>query len=128
MNRFLSVFLIAAILGVFPVTANSKELIKEFKGSESRTTLEFEVEAPWIIDWMTTGDYPGTMAVDVHLLSSPGGQYIGKVMSTKWIDNGVRLFDDSGRYRLQVDSNLVNWTLKVEQLTQQEAESYLPDE
>jgi hypothetical protein len=33
--------------------AVGKELIEELKGSESRTTAEFEVKAPWIVDWMT---------------------------------------------------------------------------
>ena len=75
---------------------------------------------------MTTGDYPGTGAIDVHLVSSPGGQYIGKVVSTKWIDNGVKLFDESGVYRLKIDSNLVSWSLRVEQLTRKEAETYSP--
>ena len=128
MNRFLSSLSFFLLLGCFALPANAKELIKEFKGSEGRTTAAFEVKAPWIVDWMTTGDYPGSMAIDVHLETSPGGQYVGKVMSTKWIDNGVRLFDESGTYRLKVDSNLLNWTLRVEQLTRQEAEAYLPKE
>ena len=128
MNRFLSSLSVFLLLGCFALPASGKELIKVFKGSESKTTAEFKVKAPWIVDWMTTGDYPGSMAVDVHLVTSPGGQYVGKVMSTKWVDNGVRIFDESGIYRLQVDSNLVNWTLKVEQLSRQEAEAYLPKE
>lgn len=124
MSRFLFSFIILASLGCFSLPAESKELIKVFKGSESRTTAEFEVKAPWILDWMTTGDYPGVGAIDVHLVGSQGGQYHGKVVSTKWIDNGVKLFDESGVYRFQVNSNLMNWTLKVEQLTRKEAESY----
>jgi hypothetical protein len=126
MNRFLYSLTIFIVLYCFSPLASSKELIKEFKGSESRTTAEFEVKAPWVVDWMTTGDYPGTMAMDVHLVTSPGGQYVGKVVMTKWIDNGVKLFDESGTYRLKVDSNLINWTLRVEQLTRQEAETYIP--
>ena len=124
MNSFLSGFIIYVLTLGFSSHAFSKELIREFKGSESRTTEEFEVKAPWIVDWMTTGDYPGVGAIDVHLVGSQGGQYHGKVVSTKWIDNGVKLFDESGVYRFQVNSNLMNWTLKVEQLTRKEAESY----
>ena len=128
MNRLLVGLFNIVILFCYSSVVESKELIKQFKGSESRTTAEFEVKAPWVIDWMTNGDYPGVMAVDVHLVTSPGGQYVGKVMTTKWIDNGVRIFDEGGTYRLQVDSNLVNWTFKIEQLTRQEAETYLPKE
>jgi len=40
----------------------------------------------------------------------------------------VRLFTESGRYVFQVNSSLANWTLRVEQLTRQEAETYLPKE
>ena len=128
MNRFLYSFFICAALCCFSSIASSKELIKEFKGSESRTTAEFEVKAPWLVDWRTTGDYPGSMAVEVNLVTSPGGQYVGKIVSTKWIDNGVRLFHESGRDQFQVSSTLLNWTLRVEQLTREEAETYIPKE
>ena len=128
MNRFLFSFVISTVLCCFSSVASSKELIKEFKGSESRTTAEFEVKAPWIVDWRTTGDYPGSMAVEVNLVTSPGGQYVGKIVSTKWIDNGVKLLNEGGKYKLVVNSNLINWTLRVEQLTRQEAETYTPKE
>jgi len=128
MNRFLYSFIIFAALCCFSSIASSKELIKEFKGSESRTTAEFEVKAPWIVDWRTTGDYPGSMAVEVNLVTSPGGQYVGKIVSTKWIDNGVKLFDKGGKYQLVVNSNLINWTLRVEELTREEVETYIPKE
>jgi len=126
MNRFLFSFTILVVLCSFSSVAESRELIKEFKGSESKTTAEFKVKAPWIVDWRTTGDYPGTMAMDVHLVTSPGGEYVGKVAATKWVHDGVRLFDEGGRYRLQVDSNLINWTLRVEQLTREEAATFKP--
>jgi len=127
MKRFLYCFVIFAAL-CFSSIASSKELIKEFKGSESRTTAEFEVKAPWIVDWRTTGDYPGSMAVEVNLITSPGGQYVGKIVSTKWIDNGVKLLNEGGKYQLVVNSNLINWTLRVEELTREEAETYTPKE
>ncbi len=126
MQRFLWVIGVFAALSCFSSVASGKELVQEFRGSESRTTAEFEVKAPWIVDWRTSGDYPGSMALEVNLVSSPGGEYLGKVVTTKWIDNGVKLFNEGGRYRLQVNSSLINWTLRVEQLTRQEAEAYTP--
>jgi len=104
--------------------ASASELVKEFTGRDSTTTAEFEVEAPWIIDWRTRGDYPGKMGFEVTLVKSPLGEYVGKVAATKWVDNGVKMFNESGRYRIRVDSNLIEWTLKVEQLTTAEAEAY----
>lgn len=126
MNRFLFSFTILIVFCCYTSLANSRELIKEFKGSESRTTAEFVVKAPWIVDWRTTGDYPGTMAMDVHLITSPGEEYVGKVAATKWVQDGVVLFNEGGRYKLKVDSNLLNWTLRVEELSRQEAETFTP--
>lgn len=103
-----------------------KELIKEFTGSESKTTVEFEVKAPWIADWRTRGDYPGQMAVVISLIDGQSGEYLGKIVTTKYVDNGVKLFKEGGIYRFQVDSTLASWTLRVEQLTREEAETYTP--
>lgn len=127
MKRFLSSFAILVILCCFAGNAFGKELIREFKGTGNKTTMEFEVEAPWIVDWRTHGDYPGQMAVEVSL-ASVTGEYLGKVMMTKYVDDGVKLFDEGGRFVLQVNASLASWTLRVEQLTRQEAETYLPKE
>jgi hypothetical protein len=127
MNRFLVSFAAVLIICCFSTTAVSKELIREFKGSESTTTAEFEVKAPWIVDWRMTGDYPGQMALNVNLVTAGTGEYEGKIVTTKYVSNGVKLFDEGGRFRFQVNSTLVNtWTLRVEQLTAAEAELYTP--
>ena len=128
MNRFLSRFIVIAILCGFVSMASGKELIREFKGSSSATTADFEVEAPWIVDWRVSGDYQGQMAVAVNLAIAPTGEYVGKIVTTKYVDNGVRLFNEGGRFRFQVNSSLANWTLRVEQLTRAEAETYKPKE
>jgi len=126
MKKFLFGITVFALLGCFALNANSKELVREFNGSDSKATVEFEVKAPWIVDWRVRGDYPGQMAVHVELVSSPGGEFLGKIVTTKYVDNGVRLFNEDGRYRFQVNSTLAEWTLRVEQLTRKEAEAYIP--
>ena len=127
MNRFLFSFTLLVTLCCLAGNASGRELIHEFKGSGNKTTAEFEVKAPWIVDWRTKGDYPGQMAVEVSLLT-PTGEYMGKIAMTKYVDNGVRLMDEGGRYVLQVNSSLAEWTLRVEQLTREEAETYRPKE
>ena len=127
MNRFLISITVLITAFCFAGHAFSKELIREFKGSSSKTTAEFEVVAPWIVDWRTHGDYPGQMAVEVNL-ATVTGEYVGKIVTTKYVDNGVRLFNEGGSYVLKVDSSLASWTLRVEQLTRQEAETYKPKE
>ncbi len=128
MNRFLFSFAVFAAAFCFSTNAISKERVVEFKGSESKTTAEFEVEAPWIADWRVRGDYPGQMAVEINLVSATSGEYLGKIAITKYVTNGVKLFNEGGRYRFQVTSTLANWTIRVEKLTRQEAETYKPKE
>jgi hypothetical protein len=128
MKKFLFGITVFAALSGFALNANSKELIREFNGSESKYTVEFEVKAPWIVDWRVRGDYPGQMAVHVELVRAPSGEYLGKIVTTKYVSNGVRFFNESGRYRFQVNSTLASWTLRVEQLTREEAETYIPKE
>ena len=66
------------------------------------------------------------MAVDVALFNAKTGQYEGIVLKTKTAGNGVKLFNTSGRYYFRVDASLMNWTLKVKELTAKEAEQYTP--
>ena len=130
MNRFLVSITLFLTMCCFSSTTLGKELIREFKGTESKVTADFEVRAPWIVDWRLTGDYPGQMALNVNLMSAPTGEYEGKIVTTKYVDNGVKLFmEESGTYRFRVDATLVNtWTLRVEQLTPEEASQYKPKE
>jgi len=108
--------------------ASAAETVSEFRGSRSLETAEFEVRAPWILDWRMVTDFPGQMAVDISLVEAGTGVYQGQVLKTKWPGNGVRLFNEGGKFRFKVISNLAEWTLKVEQLTREEAGQYTPRE
>jgi hypothetical protein len=105
--------------------AQAAELVRQFSGDRSKQTVEFEVEAPWLIDWRVNSDFPASMGISVVLLNA-NGAYEGLVAKTKTPGNGVRLMEESGRYSFKVDATVANWTIKVEQLTQAEAELYTP--
>lgn len=120
-------FLIAAGLAVCalagPVQAG--ELLRQFSGDRSTQTAEFEVAAPWLLDWRVNSDFPSSMGISVTLVNA-NGAYEGLVLKTKAPGNGVRLIQQGGRYSFKVDATVANWTLKVEQLTREEAELYTP--
>jgi len=129
MNRLLFSIVLFVTLIFISSTAISKELIREFKGSANKVTVEFEARAPWIIDWRVTGDYPGQMALNANLVNAKTGEHIGKIVTTKYVSNGVRLIEESGTFQFQVSATLVNqWTLRAEQLTREEARLYTPKE
>ena len=123
-----AIFRISVILSLFmcPVSAMGAELVREFNGTRSTETLEFEVNGPWVLDWRLGTDFPGQMGVDITLIRAGTGAYEGSVLKTKWPGNGVRLFESSGKFQFKIVSHLANWTLKVEQLTREEAKAYTP--
>ncbi|MDT8319130.1 MAG: hypothetical protein RQ826_01245 [Xanthomonadales bacterium] len=118
---------LTSVLACCPA-AQAKERVRQFSGDRSAETAEFEVEAPWLIDWRVNSEYPQLLGIAVSLIDAETGTHEGYVLKTKQRGNGLRLMDQSGRFRFSVDASLADWTLKVEQLTRQEAEQYQPPE
>ena len=106
--------------------ARPESLVREFSGSQSTTTSEFEVKAPWILDWRINSNYRENMGLEISLVDAKTGFMIGRIFKTKYAGNGVKLFNESGRYRLRISSSFTNWNFKVSQISPSEAELYSP--
>jgi len=106
--------------------ASGEELIADFQGSGNRTTAEFTVEAPWILDWRINSDYNKMISFDLDLVDGTTGVLIGNIKSAKSLGNGVRLFNSGGKYRFRVNGSFIRWYLKIKELTPAEAELYKP--
>ena len=126
---FRKVMIIATLLPVFLAGSketDAEELIREFSGTASTITSEFKVTGPWLLDWRVNSDYSRFMAVDIILLDGKTGFQIGKVKHKKEPDNGVRLFESGGRYKLRIDSSHTRWQVKIIEISRSEAELYTP--
>ena len=124
MRHFPLLVALAALLS--PLNAAAEVLVREFSGSRTMQTAEFEVEAPWLIDWRVNSEFEDSMGLAVVLMHEPSRTHAGTVMKTKYRGNGLRLMDQGGRFSFKVDSVLANWTIKVIQLTPEEAQLYTP--
>jgi hypothetical protein len=124
MQRFFLIFFTLAACAAVSAS-QAGELVRQFSGDRSKETVEFEVEAPWLIDWRVNSEFPSSMGISV-VLRNASGAYEGLVVKTKAPGNGVRLMQQGGRYSFKIDATVANWTLKVEQLTPAEAELYAP--
>lgn len=98
----------------------------EFEGSSSSTTSTFDVQAPWVLDWRVYSDFPQAMSVDIALLDAVSGLHQGQVLQTKEVGDGVKLFNQSGSFKLRVNSDLARWHVIIAELTEEEAERYTP--
>ena len=103
-----------------------ESLVREFSGSQSTTTSEFEVKAPWILDWRINSNYRENMGLEISLVDAKTGFMVGRIFKTKYAGNGVKLFNESGRYRLRISSSFTNWNFKISQISPSEAELYSP--
>ncbi len=126
MTRTTRSLMVAALLALLASSVHGAQLIREFRGNNNSTTPAFTVEAPWLLDWRLDGDYDQLVALEVTLIEAKTGRHVGQVLHTKRKGNGVRLFTQGGTYQLRVSGSLARWTLKIQQLTPEEAELYTP--
>lgn len=113
--------LLLASLGV-----HAADTVKEFRGTGNTTTAVFTVESPWLLDWRLDGDFEQMVALDITLVEAPSGRHVGRVLHTKRLGNGLKLFSEAGRYQLRISSTLARWTIKIQQIQPEEADSYTP--
>ena len=112
-------------------TVDAGHLVREFKGTGNTTTAEFSVEAPWIIDWRLDSDYENRIALDMVLVDAKTGNFIGGIKSGT--RNNIRLAATVCdcltlvvATRFVSVPSLARWSIKVQQLTKEEAELYTP--
>jgi len=118
--------LLTLVLALFAFPASSKTLVREFSGTGNTTTAAFTVEAPWILDWRLGGDYNSLVALDISLIDAKTGRHVGRILYTKRKGDGVKLFNQGGRYQLRISSTLARWRIIIEQLSDEEAKLYTP--
>jgi len=111
---------------VLAAPASAKTRVAEFKGDGNTTTAIFRVESPWLMDWRLDGDYDQLMALEITLVEARTSRHVGRVLYTKHRGNGIKLFHEAGLYQLRISSTLARWTVKIDQLTREEAELYAP--
>ena len=114
------------LLALAAAPASAKTRVAEFKGTGNTTTAIFRVESPWLLDWRLDGDYDQMMGLEITLIEAKTSRHVGRVVYTKHRSNGARLFHSAGLYQLRISSTLARWSVRIEQLTREEAEQYTP--
>ena len=120
------VLLFAVALLAASTPADAKTRVAEFKGTGNTTTAIFRVDSPWLLDWRLDGDYDQLVGLEITLVEARQSRHVGRVLYTKRRGNGVKMFNTAGLYQLRISSTLARWTVRIEQLTREEAELYAP--
>jgi hypothetical protein len=107
----LSAVLLLALVAV-PFTAQADTLAR-FSGDNNGRTPVFEPGGPWMLYWYTQSDNTLPKTFEMRLYDADSGKYI--------IANGKKLFEDAGRYRVDVVAGNLDWTLVVSEVVEDEA-------
>ena len=117
---------ILLVLCCMGTAVQSQGVVAEFSGSNNTTTREFQVQAPWIMNWRVTGNYTNSVGFELMLLDGKTRAHKGVILRLRRTGNGVKLFNESGTFRFRISSGLTNWNLKVEEISEEEAKLYTP--
>ncbi len=115
----LSAVLLLALVAV-PFTAQADTLAR-FSGDNNGRTPVFEPGGPWMLYWYTKSDNTLPKTFEMRLYDADSGKYLGTVIQQRIIANGKKLFEDAGRYRVDVVAGNLDWTLVVSEVVEDEA-------
>ena len=78
-----------------------------------------------LLNALSVGGPTPSMAQGLLEPSDDGVVFRSRILERE-VSSGIPLVKTSGRYKLRISSSLARWTLKIEQLTEEEAELYTP--
>ncbi len=108
---------------VFAVPAGAENLVETFTGSGPDTTPRFEVEGPWRVDWEAGSEHPLLSAFYTNLYDAETSEYLGFITQLRGTGTGSKLIRESGTFRIGISGNDVDWTIRIVELGQDEAEA-----
>jgi hypothetical protein len=114
-----SVVLILALLGA-ALTVEAGTLVR-FEGNDNTRTPVFEPGTPWMLYWYTQSDNALPKTFELRLYDADSGEYLGTVIQQRIIANGEKLFEDPGRYQVDVVAGNLDWTLVVSEVSAEKA-------
>ena len=104
---FLFLAIVAASLDVQAGT------LARFEGDNNERTPAFDAGGPWMLYWYTQSDNTLPKTFELRLYDADSGQYLGTVIQQRIIANGKKLFEDAGRYQVDVVAGNLEWTLVI---------------
>jgi hypothetical protein len=124
-DRILVGVLLISLMGTSP-SILAEKLVREFSGSRSLYTADFQANDPWLIDWQVNSPNPRSMSISVTLIDAKTDSHAGRVLQTMQEGDGLRLMSKSGVFRFRIDAEETDWNIKVFQLNREEANLYTP--
>jgi len=91
---------------------------RKFSGSESRETEEFTVKGPWLLDWRVESEFPDLAAAAINL-KDDSDKIVDTVADFAGQGNGLKLFRQSGTFRIAVSVQNAKWSIEVSEISEE---------
>lgn len=118
-----SAVLLVALLGAsFIVEADT---LASFEGDGNRRTPAFEPDSPWMLYWYTQSDNTLPKTFELRLYDADSGEYLGTITQQRIVASGEKLFEEAGRYQVDVVAINLDWTLVVSGISGEKAEQLI---
>jgi hypothetical protein len=108
-----------ALLAV-PITSEADTLAR-FEGDGNARTPVFETGGPWMLYWYTQSDNTLPKTFELRLHEADSGGYEGTIIQQRVVANGKKLFEDAGRYQVDVVAGNLDWTLVISSIPEAKA-------
>ena len=134
-TRF-GLFLILFQVAVSGAAWSAEDAEIRFTGDKTGLTEPFEMDGPWLLDWSVRGKSglscnfaiwsdPGAAAqpcnFEMRLLDESSGDHVGTIAQLEGTGRGFKLFEQPGRYRIDVVAQNVIWEFLITGIDEQMA-------
>jgi hypothetical protein len=94
---------------------------QRFDGNASVRTPVFEQSGPWLLDWSTHSDNTLPKIFELRLYNADSGEFVGTIVQLRETGSSRRMFEEPGRYQVDVVASHLEWTLIVTPVENAEA-------
>ena len=95
--------------------------IARFEGNGNERTPAFETHGAWMLHWSTQSEDTLPKIFELRLYDADGGGFLGTVTQARELGGGRKLFEERGRFRLDVVASNLEWVLIVSKVEADEA-------
>lgn len=95
--------------------------IARFDGNGNERTPAFESQGAWMLHWSTQSADTLTKIFELRLYDADSGDFLGTITQTRELGNGRKLFEEGGRYQLDIVASNLDWSLVISHVEATEA-------
>ena len=84
-----------------------------FSGDQNDRTPAFERSGPWMLDWTTKSADTLPKIFELRLYNADSGDFIGTITEVRETGSSRKMFEDAGRFQIEVVAQHLDWTLEI---------------